>query len=104
MATLSAPACTLQNCNVSAFHAQMKYVPAETEPLRSPIGGTIYRYSGNFLLRTRPLWTMCGYLFASVKAGNLAIIFSVKTRAWRERMTPDRPIPGVELADHPDLA
>jgi hypothetical protein len=24
MATLSAPACTLQNCNVSAFHAQMK--------------------------------------------------------------------------------
>jgi hypothetical protein len=25
MVTLSAPTCTLQNCNVSAFHVQMKY-------------------------------------------------------------------------------
>jgi hypothetical protein len=39
--------------------------------------------------------TMCGYLFASAKAGNIAaIIFWVKTRAWRERMTPDGLIPG----------
>jgi hypothetical protein len=65
--------------------------------------GTIYRYSGNFLLPTRPLWTMCGYLFASVKAGNIAIIFSVKTRAWRERMTPDRPIPGVDPASNSQM-
>ena len=42
--------------------------------------------------------TMLGYLFAAAKAGNIAaIIFYLKTRAhWRERMTPDDPIPGAE--------
>jgi hypothetical protein len=40
--------------------------------------------------------TMCGYLFAAAKAGNIpAIIFSLKTRAWRERMTSD-PIAGTD--------
>ena len=48
--------------------------------------------------------TMCGYLFASAKAGNIAaIIFWVKTRAWRERMTPDRPIPGVDPASNSQI-
>jgi hypothetical protein len=48
--------------------------------------------------------TMCGYLFASAKAGNIAaIIFWVKTRAWRERMTPDRPIPGVDPASNSQM-
>jgi hypothetical protein len=41
--------------------------------------------------------TMCGYLFASAKTGNIAaIIFWLKTRAWRERMAPDGSIPGVD--------
>jgi hypothetical protein len=42
--------------------------------------------------------TISGYLFAAAKAGNIAaIIFYLKTRAhWRERMTPDDPIPGAE--------
>jgi hypothetical protein len=39
--------------------------------------------------------TMCGYLFAAAKAGNIpAIIFSLKTRAWR-RMTSN-PIAGTD--------
>ena len=48
--------------------------------------------------------TMCGYLFASAKAGNIAaIIFWVKTRAWRDRVTPDRPIPGVDPASNSQM-
>jgi hypothetical protein len=40
--------------------------------------------------------TMCGYLFAAAKGGNIAaIIFSLKKRAWRERMTSD-PIAGTD--------
>ena len=40
--------------------------------------------------------TMCGYLFAAAKAGNIAaIIFSLKTRAWR-RMTLN-PIAGTDV-------
>jgi hypothetical protein len=36
--------------------------------------------------------TMCGYLFASAKAGNIAaIIFWVKTRTWREGGMPQAP-------------
>src|SRR6266513_5043409 len=37
--------------------------------------------------------TMCGFLFAAAKAGNIpAIIFWLKTRAhWRERVAPDDP-------------
>jgi len=47
---------------------------------------------------------MCGYLFASAKAGNIAaIIFWVKTRAWRDRVTPDRPIPGVDPASNSQM-
>jgi hypothetical protein len=40
--------------------------------------------------------TVSGYLFAAAKAGNIAaIIFWLKTRAhWRERTTPDDPVPG----------
>jgi hypothetical protein len=39
---------------------------------------------------------MCGYLFAAAKGGNIAaIIFSLKKRAWRERMTSD-PIAGTD--------
>lgn len=40
--------------------------------------------------------TVSGYLFAAAKAGNIAaIIFWLKTKAhWRERTTPDDPIPG----------
>jgi hypothetical protein len=40
--------------------------------------------------------TVCGYLFAAAKAGNItAIIFWLKTRAhWRERTASDEPIPG----------
>jgi hypothetical protein len=40
--------------------------------------------------------TMCGYLFASAKAGNIAaIIFWLKTRAWREGMASDDSIASV---------
>jgi len=49
--------------------------------------------------------TMCGYLFASAKAGNIAaIIFWLKTRAWREGMASDDSEPlrhvGAEFIDH----
>jgi hypothetical protein len=41
--------------------------------------------------------TMCGYLFASAKAGNIAaIIFWLKTRAWREGMASDDSIASVD--------
>src|ERR1700719_4843536 len=42
--------------------------------------------------------TVCGYLFAAAKAGNIpAIIFWLKTRAhWREGAAPDGPVPGAE--------
>lgn len=42
--------------------------------------------------------TMCGFLFAAAKAGNIpAIIFWLKTRAhWREKTAPDNPIPGSD--------
>jgi hypothetical protein len=42
--------------------------------------------------------TICGYLFAAAKAGNIAaIIFWLKTRAhWRERRAPDDPVPGSD--------
>jgi hypothetical protein len=42
--------------------------------------------------------TICGYLFAAAKAGNIAaIIFWLKTRAhWRERMAADDPVPGSD--------
>src|SRR5437660_5655023 len=42
--------------------------------------------------------TVCGYLFAAAKAGNIpAIIFWLKTRAhWREGAAPDGPGPGGE--------
>src|SRR6266853_5398595 len=42
--------------------------------------------------------TVCGYLFAAAKAGNIpAIIFWLKTRAhWREGAAPDGPVPGGE--------
>jgi hypothetical protein len=42
--------------------------------------------------------TICGYLFAAAKAGNItAIIFWLKTRAhWREGTAPDDRIPGVD--------
>src|SRR5437588_4435104 len=41
--------------------------------------------------------TMCGYLFAAAKAGNIpAIIFWLKTRAhWREGAAPDEAISGT---------
>ena len=41
--------------------------------------------------------TICGYLFDAAKAGNVtAQIFWLKTRAnWRERTTPDEPIPSA---------
>jgi hypothetical protein len=41
--------------------------------------------------------TVSGYLFAAAKAGNIAaIIFWLKTRAnWRERRSPDEPIPAT---------
>jgi hypothetical protein len=40
--------------------------------------------------------TVCGYLFAAAKAGNIsAIIFWLKTRAqWREEPTRGDPLPG----------
>ena len=40
--------------------------------------------------------TVCGYLFAAAKAGNIpAIIFWLKTRAhWRDGTAPNEPIPG----------
>jgi hypothetical protein len=42
--------------------------------------------------------TICGYLFAAAKAGNIAaIIFWLKTRAhWRERMAPADLVPDRE--------
>jgi hypothetical protein len=42
--------------------------------------------------------TMCGYLFAAAKAGNIpAIIFWLKTRAhWREGAVPDSPPPRAD--------
>ena len=42
--------------------------------------------------------TICGYLFAAAKAGNIAaIIFWLKTRAhWRERMAADDPVPSSD--------
>src|SRR5439155_14525770 len=42
--------------------------------------------------------TMCGFLFAAAKAGNIpAIIFWLKTRAhWREKAAPDDPIVGTD--------
>src|SRR6266481_5963129 len=42
--------------------------------------------------------TVCGYLFAAAKAGNIpAIIFWLKTRThWREGAAPDGPVPGAE--------
>ena len=42
--------------------------------------------------------TVCGYLFAAAKTGNIpAIIFWLKTRAhWREGAAPDGPVPGGE--------
>ena len=48
---------------------------------------------------------MCGYLFASAKAGNIAaIIFWLKTRAnWRERAAPDDPIPGTDTESHSNV-
>ena len=44
--------------------------------------------------------TVCGYLFAAAKAGNIpAIIFWLKTRAhWREKPAPDDPVPGSGAA------
>ena len=40
--------------------------------------------------------TISGYLFAAAKAGNIAaIIFSLKKRAWRDRMMSD-PIAGTD--------
>jgi hypothetical protein len=46
--------------------------------------------------------TMCGFLFAAAKAGNIpAIIFWLKTRAhWRERTAPDNPIPGADAGSN----
>ena len=42
--------------------------------------------------------TVSGYLFASAKAGNVtAQIFWLKVRAhWREKTTPDDPVPGSD--------
>ena len=42
--------------------------------------------------------TVCGYLFAAAKAGNIpAIIFWLKTRAhWRDGTAPNEPIPGAD--------
>ena len=42
--------------------------------------------------------TVCGYLFAAAKAGNIpAIIFWLKTRAqWREEPTRGDPLPGSD--------
>jgi hypothetical protein len=47
--------------------------------------------------------TMCGYLFAAAKGGNIAaIIFWLKTRAhWREGRAPDSPPPRADA--HADL-
>jgi len=44
--------------------------------------------------------TVSGYLFAAAKAGNVpAQIFWLKTRAhWREKPTPDGPVPGSGAA------
>ena len=45
---------------------------------------------------------MCGYLFASAKAGNIAaIIFSIKTRLnWRESKAADDPMSGGATGSH----
>jgi hypothetical protein len=49
--------------------------------------------------------TICGYLFAAAKAGNVtAQIFWLKTRAhWRERMPADDPIPSSEVETNPPV-
>ena len=46
--------------------------------------------------------TVCGYLFAAAKAGNIsAIIFWLKTRAhWREGATPDAPPPRADAEEN----
>jgi hypothetical protein len=46
--------------------------------------------------------TICGYLFAAAKAGNIpAIIFWLKTRAhWREGAAPDDPLPGADAGSN----
>ena len=49
--------------------------------------------------------TVCGYLFAAAKAGNIpAIIFWLKTRAhWRERLTADDPIPNADAGSNSEV-
>jgi hypothetical protein len=49
--------------------------------------------------------TICGYLFAAAKAGNVtAQIFWLKTRAdWRERMPPDDPAPTSQVETNPPV-
>ena len=49
--------------------------------------------------------TVCGYLFAAAKAGNIpAIIFWLKTRArWREPRAADDPAPSAEGESNPEI-
>jgi hypothetical protein len=49
--------------------------------------------------------TMCGYLFASAKRGNVtAQIFWLKTRAnWREQKVPDNPVADTEAGSNSEV-
>src|SRR5207248_4687356 len=49
--------------------------------------------------------TMCGFLFAAAKAGNIpAIIFWLKTRAhWRERVAANDPSANADVGSNSDM-